>query len=77
MQQSTLVGEGGTQRDSTSLGVNRSADGTDGALLVVVLSVVQAQTDSWRLADELLNGAILCDEVECLILADAEIDVHL
>ena len=77
MQQTTLVGEGGAQRDSTRLVVDGSADGADGALLVVVLAVVQAQTDGWRLADELLDRAILCDEVEGLILADAEIDVHL
>ena len=77
VQQMAGVGEGGTQGDSTCLTVDNAADGTDTARLVIVLAIAQTEINSWSLGDEFVDGAVLCNEVERLILGDAEIGIHL
>ncbi len=73
----TAVGEGGTQRHSTRLGINGAADGTDAPFLAVLLPVAQPKFHGRRLADKPGDGTILCHEVEHLVLGDAEIGVCL
>ena len=77
MQEMAAIGECGAQGDSTRLRVDRSADGADAAFLGILLTVAQAEADGRGLGDELADGTVLRDEVERLVLADAEIDVHL
>ena len=71
------IGECSSQRDSTSLGIHRTTHSTDASLLFVGLSVVQAEPHRWSLADKCRDGAVLADQIERLIFANAEIDVHL
>ena len=77
MQQSTHIGEGGTQGHSTRLVVHRTAHGADASLLAIQLSVVHTQTHHRRLGNEFIYAAILRHQVQGLTLADAEIDIDL
>ena len=58
MQHMAAVGEGGTQRDGTRLGIDGTADGTDAPSLTVFLTVAQPQLYGrlqWVVYPEYLN----------------------
>ena len=77
MQQMTTVRECSTQRDSTCLDIDSPADGTDTSRFLVLFAVAQSKRHLGGFLDECLNGTVLTDKVEGLILAYAEIDIHL